>query len=103
MTLTDLSRMYLHPRALPDRSRYACVQPLLLGQGEIITGRFADAAEWEHGWCYDTLEGALQALEEWDGADGTEPTGWVRMIRPDGPIRRRPGGDPAREYVDRGE
>jgi len=48
-------------------------------------------------WCYSTPDGALNALAAWNGADGTEPTGWHR--HPDSG-RRRPDGDPAREYIE---
>jgi hypothetical protein len=36
----------------------------------------------------------VRALHEWDGED--DPDGWVRHLNS---ARRRPGGDPAREYV----
>lgn len=29
-------------------------------------------------WCYSTFDKAMDAFSAWDGADGTEPTGWHR-------------------------
>lgn len=46
-------------------------------------------------WCYETRESAEAALDKWAGNIGTEPDGWHR--HPDSG-RRRPDGDPAREY-----
>jgi hypothetical protein len=48
-------------------------------------------------WCFDTFGLALHALAEWQarGFEG-EPIGWHR--HPDSG-RRRPEGDPAKEYV----
>lgn len=45
-------------------------------------------------WQYASHSTAVQAALEWDGVG--EPAGWYRH-RPTG--RRRPGGDPEREYV----
>ena len=54
-------------------------------------------APWTHvqdGWVYASLETALAAARAWDGHE--EPSGWLRHPKSG---RRRPGGDPAREYV----
>jgi hypothetical protein len=58
----------------------------------------ADLTEWGYGerWCFDTFYDASEALDAWDGEEGTEPFGWHR--HPD-TGRRRPDGDPAHEYV----
>jgi len=57
----------------------------------------ADLTEWGHGerWCYTSYCDAKRALDAWDGAG--EPNGWFR--HPD-TARRRPDGDPSREYFD---
>lgn len=47
-------------------------------------------------WCYSTLEKAQEALRAWSGESGTEPMGWHRHPRTG---RRRPDGDPNKEYV----
>lgn len=55
----------------------------------------------ERGWCYTgaTLQEALLraagAALEWDGGPDTEPQGWIKEVSSQ---RKRPGGDPAREY-----
>lgn len=33
---------------------------------------------YEDRWCYKTYKDAKAALDAWDGAEGTEPTGWHR-------------------------
>lgn len=47
-------------------------------------------------WCYDKVEDAVEALEEWDPAIQSEPDGWFRHVSSG---RRRPGGDKNQEYV----
>ena len=49
---------------------------------------------YEERWCYDTEAGAKAAFAAWNGEG--EPTGWHRHPATG---RRRPGGDPAKEYV----
>lgn len=46
-------------------------------------------------WCYHRAEDALAAAEAWNG-EGDPPDGWHRHPMSG---RRRPNGDPAREYV----
>lgn len=46
-------------------------------------------------WCYETPGQAIMAAEEWDGTG--EPEGWFRHAASG---RRRPNGDPDKEYVD---
>ncbi len=60
--------------------------------------RFPDAECYEDRWCFGARETALAAVAEWQarGFDG-EPIGWHRHPRTG---RRRPGGDPAGEYVE---
>lgn len=49
---------------------------------------------YENSWCYEHLADAIEAAERWDGEG--EPTGWHRHPHSG---RRRPGGDPDKEYV----
>jgi hypothetical protein len=52
---------------------------------------------YERRWCYESYADALRALAEWTTRDGEdEPGGWHRDPTTG---RRRPDGDPAREYV----
>lgn len=45
-------------------------------------------------WCYESEEAATAALEKLE--DGTEPEGWFRHVETG---RRRPNGDPEKEYI----
>lgn len=50
-------------------------------------------------WCYPPtqFDAAHQALTSWDG-NGDPPDGWIKHGRTG---RRRPDGDPTREYIER--
>jgi hypothetical protein len=56
------------------------------------------------GWCYaqrdqpffEHLLRVIAAAITWDGAEDTEPEGWIKEV---GTGRRRPDGDASREYV----
>lgn len=64
----------------------------------LVVGPDGDLGFDKH-WCYETREAALRFGLDWDGNHPeTEPTGWVRDPYTG---RRRPDGDPAREYVAR--
>lgn len=75
----------------PDGRRIA-VLPLIYTAAVIIgpehTGSYDDR------WCYVDVEAALAAAKAWDGTG--EPEGWHRHPTTG---RRRPEGDPAKEYV----
>ena len=60
----------------------------------LIVGVIGDTIGYRDRWDYETESGVATALLTWDGTG--EPTGWHR--HPDSG-RRRPGGDPAKEYV----
>jgi len=47
-------------------------------------------------WDYDTPALAFAAAQGWDPAATPEPAGWMRHPSSG---RRRPDGDPTREYV----
>lgn len=47
-------------------------------------------------WCYHTWNDARAALAAWDPLTQREPSGWHRHPRSG---RRRPDGDPSKEYV----
>jgi hypothetical protein len=53
---------------------------------------------YDDSWCYDTLDGAIAAMQAWDPEKQAEPDGWMRHIPT---ARRRPGGDAFREYIQR--
>ena len=84
---------YDYTRTLPD-GRVLAVERLF-GRQALLSLR----APWSHvqdGWVYASLETALAAARAWDGHE--EPSGWLRHPKSG---RRRPGGDPAREYIRR--
>jgi hypothetical protein len=50
-------------------------------------------------WCYESPAQAITAAEEWQDADKfpkSEPDGWFRHAESG---RRRPNGDPEKEYI----
>lgn len=71
----------------------AVVYPEITGTARLGVGvRYAPDLDDE--WQYASQQEAVRAALAWDGTG--EPTGWYRH-RPTG--RRRPDGDPAREFV----
>lgn len=68
--------------------QFAFTAGLLIGPPE--------AWEYDDRWCYATVLLAALHARAWDAEPGTEPAGWHRHPRTG---RRRPGGDPASEYV----
>lgn len=87
----DRGVYYLHRKEMPD-GREALVVPRMFN-ALISVG--PPGADWyDTHWCYETPGQALMALEEWDGTG--EPEGWFRHA---GSGRRRPGGDPEKEYI----
>ncbi len=79
----------------PAPGKEAAVVPLLFG-ARITVGDADDDFGWSECWDYDDLEAANEALHRWDPTKEAEPSGWVRHIPS---YRRRPDGDPRREYV----
>jgi hypothetical protein len=63
----------------------------------LIAETRADEIGWgvyDNVWQYQSTEAAIDALSAWDGT--AEPQGWYRHYNTN---RRRPGGDPAKEYI----
>lgn len=88
----------------PDRIRdlrdgtYVMIRPLLF-HWMMIRGDFEDLIGYWDRWCYADEAGARAAFDAFpeNPNPGYEPEGWHRHP-PSG--RRRPDGDPAREYRD---
>ena len=80
-------------RQLPD-GRFMTVYPLTFGRGRVIIG---DKASVDDVWGFPSLGAAVAAFLTWDGKG--EPEGWDRHPCTN---RYRPGGDPAKEYVNNG-
>lgn len=77
-----------------DDGFYAGVKRLLFHY-TMIVGQIGDQCGYEKRYCYQTREGALKALTDWDGTG--EPVGWHRSPETG---RRRPDGDPTKEYIE---
>ncbi len=88
---------YIAQIALPD-GRIISVVPLLYSQANL--GISPPPPPYEHAgwffdvWMYETPVKALLAALSWDGQG--EPEGWWRHPATG---RRRPGGDPAKQYI----
>jgi len=85
---------YLHLRLLPD-GRAVWIQRQIFTYA-ITIGHADDGFGYDTEWTYETEERALAALKKWNPLEQAEPEGWHR--HPDSG-RRRPDGDPAKEYV----
>jgi hypothetical protein len=83
----------LYHRALPS-GKAITLYPLIMGTVRIVIGD-QDAGDYDDAWCYSVPAAGLLAAGCWDG-EGDPPEGWFRHIRT---ARRRPEGDPEREYV----
>lgn len=79
--------------------RLIAVVPLLFGEASITIGPGGDNYDGGYSdcWWYPSVLWALVAVAFWNPATEPEPPGWTYH-----PFsrRRRPGGDPAAEYVD---
>ena len=104
ITIEERERLHAERgRQICEANGYTCYTRFENGRDAAITkymftyAIISDLAEWGFGgrWCYSTHLGALNALMEWDGEG--EPTGWHRDPSTG---RRRPDGDPLREYVE---
>jgi hypothetical protein len=62
----------------------------------IITIGPKDAMTYDTHWCYDNPVQAKIAAEAWDPMTQDEPDGWFRHADSG---RRRPNGDPEKEYI----
>lgn len=78
-----------------DERRYVGIRPLMFTWG-LIWGYVDDAHGYEDRWCYHDLVTAVAAATVWDGTG--DPAGWHRHPTSG---RRRPEGDPTREFVAR--
>jgi hypothetical protein len=77
----------------PD-GRRVWVLPMMFTSAIIIGP--PDAWEYDDRWCYATAPLAVACAKAWSAQPGTEPAGWHRHPSSG---RRRPGGDPAGEYL----
>jgi hypothetical protein len=82
----------LHLRELPD-GREVAVVAVLFGF-RVCVGE-AGADTYDDAYCFRDLRTAVASVDSWTG-EGDLPDGWHRHIGSD---RRRPDGDPSREYI----
>jgi hypothetical protein len=73
---------------------YAAIKPLLF-HWTMIVGQVGDYLTYDDRWCYADANAAKRGLRDWSGEG--DPDGWHRHPRTG---RRRPDGDPKREYVE---
>ena len=71
------------------------IHPTTYGKGRLCIGDIDNPVGYDRGFCYDAIERAFQAADEWDGVG--EPDGWTRCINTG--RRRRPDGDKSSEYI----
>ncbi len=92
--LTGVWPLELGRRPLPD-GRVLIVLPLFFGKARlgITTADFEDGG-FNDVWDFPSVDAAVAAMTAWDGEG--EPAGWDRHPESH---RRRPEGDPAREFV----
>ncbi len=81
-------------KLFPEIGFYAAVRRLLYHY-TMIFGEIGDYQCYSRRWCYQTRQGAFEAMAAWDGLG--EPEGWHRSPETG---RRRPNGDPALEYIE---
>ena len=72
---------------------YCAIKPLMF-HWTMIIGEIGDQCSYADRFCYADRNAAIRAIFTWNGEG--QPTGWHRH-----PLtgRRRPDGDPAREYI----
>jgi len=91
-------------RRLGD-GRLLAVEPLLFGRARLCIGRPEEMAAdgmmggWDDHWEYPSCMAALNAIQAWTPSpEAPEPVGWTRHPTSG---RRRPDGNPEKEYIRR--
>ena len=85
---------YVYYRPLIS-GKYIAVLPRLYNV-IVLIGDQDDHMGYDTHWCYEDVAHAVVAAKAWDPAKDKEPCGWFRHAASG---RRRPDGDPAKEYV----
>jgi hypothetical protein len=85
---------YPYERLLGDGRAIWCYERMF---NSIVMIGTVGSLMYESHWCYETLEQAIDAAEKWDPLTQKEPEGWFRHAMSG---RRRPGGDPSKEYIE---
>lgn len=85
---------HLDERDLGD-GRTLYLDPMMLGNVRLNIGKTGDRINYDDGYCYHDPDAAWRALLGWNGEG--DPEGWYRHTTTG---RRRPEGDPEREYIE---
>jgi len=67
----------------------------MLFNWDLSVCQIGDQVGIDDSWSYENLEAAISGLLTW-GDDKPEPEGWTRNLKTG---RRRPDGDPTKEYI----
>lgn len=81
----------VYARRLPDQRIVGATA--MIYNGRVFIG---DEICVHDAWCYESVFQAVRAVEEWDPLTEDEPKGWIRHPQSG---RRRPLGNPEREYI----
>jgi len=84
----------IYQRELDD-GREITVYPLLWWGAKVCIGPADCPVGFDDSWLYREEGRALDIAKSWDG-NGDPPDGWFRQTSTG---RRRPGGDPAQEFI----
>jgi hypothetical protein len=78
-------------RVVGDRALY--VYKMAFTNARICIGHVDDKMGYDEGYCYQSLDDAFSAADEWDGK--SEPPRWFKNLQTN---RYRTNGDSAKEY-----
>ncbi|MFK4132332.1 hypothetical protein ACI2KR_08565 [Pseudomonas luteola] len=84
---------YVYWKDFGDHGIYG-VMPTSFGKGRVCGD--LDFGGYKEFWCFETLNGAIEALHGWDHNNSPEVEGWIRHVPSH---RRRPNGDASLEHV----
>ena len=84
----------IYQRALGD-GREVCVIPKIYTIS-LTVGQVGDLSGYTTHYCYKSPIEAVMEAASWDPAIDAEPSGWFRNPQTG---RRRPDGDPSKEYI----
>lgn len=80
-----------------DDGRELTIQTIGAAQGRLTVGPRPSHGRYVDAWDYPSHQLAREAMASWDG-HGDPPDGWTRNLTTG---RRRPDGDPTKQYVRR--
>lgn len=87
----------VHLRFFVGDDRIIDIRPMHVGMVTLSIGP-KGSSYYTDSWDFETTVQAVTAAEVWDATPGTEPYGWYRHAATG---RRRPGGLPSQEYINK--